>query len=41
LHILAALKHLWIDRDGVFHRMLPRRLATTSAQPAATSSQGT
>lgn len=24
LHVLAALKHLLIDRDGVFHRMLPR-----------------
>ncbi len=25
LHVLAALKHLFIDRDGVFHRMLPHR----------------
>lgn len=25
LHVLAALKHLLIDRDGVFHRMLPQR----------------
>jgi cytochrome b561 len=24
LHVLAALKHLLIDRDGVFQRMLPR-----------------
>ena len=23
LHVAAALKHLWIDRDGVFQRMLP------------------
>lgn len=27
LHVLAALKHLFIDRDGVFHRMLPHRRA--------------
>jgi cytochrome b561 len=25
LHVLAALKHLLIDRDGVFTRMLPKR----------------
>jgi cytochrome b561 len=25
VHILAALKHLVIDRDGVFQRMLPGR----------------
>lgn len=25
LHVLAALKHLLYDRDGVFHRMLPQR----------------
>jgi cytochrome b561 len=24
LHVLAALKHLLVDRDGVFQRMLPR-----------------
>jgi cytochrome b561 len=23
IHVLAAFKHLWIDRDRVFHRMLP------------------
>ena len=23
LHVLAALKHLWFDRDGVFERMWP------------------
>lgn len=23
LHILAAFKHLWMDKDGVFQRMLP------------------
>jgi len=23
LHLLAAFKHLWIERDGVFHRMWP------------------
>jgi cytochrome b561 len=25
LHIAAALKHWFVDRDGVFHRMLPGR----------------
>jgi cytochrome b561 len=25
VHILAALKHLVVDRDGVFQRMLPGR----------------
>jgi cytochrome b561 len=25
LHVLAALKHLFHDRDGVFHRMVPHR----------------
>lgn len=25
LHVLGAIKHLAIDRDGVFQRMLPRR----------------
>jgi cytochrome b561 len=25
LHVLAALKHLFVDRDGVFQRMLPGR----------------
>ena len=24
LHVLAALKHAWVDRDMVFSRMLPR-----------------
>jgi cytochrome b561 len=28
LHVLAALKHLLIDRDGVFSRMLPQRFAS-------------
>jgi cytochrome b561 len=23
IHVLAAIKHLAIDRDGIFHRMLP------------------
>jgi cytochrome b561 len=23
IHVLAALKHLWIDKDGVFQRMWP------------------
>jgi cytochrome b561 len=26
LHVLAALKHLLVDRDTVFYRMLPQRL---------------
>lgn len=25
LHVLAALKHLWIDRDTIFFRMWPQR----------------
>ena len=28
LHIAAALKHLVVDRDGVFQRMWPRRLGS-------------
>ncbi|HSO45352.1 MAG TPA: cytochrome b [Rhodoferax sp.] len=24
LHIAAALKHHWVDRDGLLHRMLPK-----------------
>jgi cytochrome b561 len=28
LHIAAALKHLIVDRDGVFQRMLPGRHGT-------------
>jgi len=24
LHVLAALKHAFVDRDGVLQRMLPR-----------------
>ena len=39
LHVLAALKHLFIDRDGVFHRMLPNRHADP-AQVAAAPGQG-
>ena len=41
LHVLAALKHLWIDRDGVFHRMLPRRRTSGSPRPAGVPGQGT
>jgi cytochrome b561 len=41
LHILAALKHLWIDRDRVFHRMLPRRRSPASGHPAVAPGQGT
>jgi cytochrome b561 len=25
LHVAAALKHQWIDRDGLMLRMLPKR----------------
>jgi len=25
LHVAAALKHQWVDRDGLLHRMLPGR----------------
>jgi cytochrome b561 len=25
LHVAAALKHHWVDRDGLLHRMLPGR----------------
>ena len=25
LHVAAALKHQWIDRDGLLNRMLPQR----------------
>jgi cytochrome b561 len=28
LHVLAGLKHLLVDRDGVFSRMLPQRFTT-------------
>jgi cytochrome b561 len=28
LHIAAALKHQWIDRDGLLERMLPSRTNT-------------
>ena len=28
LHVLAALKHLFVDRDDIFSRMLPRRSAS-------------
>jgi cytochrome b561 len=41
LHVLAALKHLFIDRDGVFHRMLPRWRGSASQHPAAAPGQGT
>ncbi len=40
LHVLAALKHLLYDRDGVFHRMLPHRRATPALRDAATPGQG-
>jgi cytochrome b561 len=39
LHVLAALKHLLYDRDGVFHRMLPHR-RSTAMRGAVAPSQG-
>lgn len=29
LHVPAALKHQWADRDGLLQRMLPGRTAVT------------
>lgn len=40
LHVLAALKHLLVDRDGVFHRMLPHRVRAARGPAAGTSGQG-
>ena len=37
LHVLAALKHQFVERDGVIGRMLPGRARPT---PAAQSVQG-
>jgi cytochrome b561 len=34
LHVGAALKHRWVDRDGVFERMLPRRRRPPAAEDA-------
>ena len=33
VHVAAALKHLLVDRDGVFQRMLPRRSAAPPCRP--------
>lgn len=41
LHVLAALKHLFFDRDGVFHRMLPHRRMAPSPRAAVAPGQGT
>jgi cytochrome b561 len=35
LHVLAALKHLFHDRDGVFHRMVPHRRSTATRAAVA------
>ena len=35
LHVLAALKHLLYDRDGVFDRMFPHRRATVMSEAGA------
>jgi cytochrome b561 len=41
LHVLAALKHLLYDRDGVFHRMLPHRFVAATSGVTAAPGQGT
>ncbi len=41
LHVLAALKHLLYDRDGVFHRMLPHRFAAGTSGATVAPGQGT
>lgn len=33
LHVLAALKHVLVDRDGIMGRMLPRISSTTQEHP--------
>lgn len=38
LHVLAALYHLCVKRDGLVQRMLPRRSSVTSHEPAAVTS---
>ena len=40
VHVMAALKHGLIDRDGVFQRMLPRRRTTTVPRPSVAPGQG-
>jgi cytochrome b561 len=40
LHVLAALKHALVDRDGVFERMLPGRRSTAAARPPVARRQG-
>lgn len=38
LHVLAALKHQWVDRDGTLARMLPgRRIRSIDQRPARSS----
>jgi cytochrome b561 len=41
LHVLAALKHLLYDRDGVFHRMLPHHRTAAVARDTVAPGQGT
>lgn len=40
VHVLAALKHAFIDRDGVFQRMLPRRRTAAVPRPSVARGQG-
>lgn len=40
VHVAAAFRHLVVDRDGVFHRMLPHRRTAAAVRPATVSDQG-
>jgi len=40
VHVLAALKHWLIDRDGVFHRMLPQRPGAVARSASSAPGQG-
>ena len=40
VHVIAALKHWLIDRDGVFHRMLPQRPGAVARSASAAPGQG-
>ena len=39
LHVAAALKHRFVDRDGIFERMFPLFLQGGNRQDVATSSR--
>lgn len=40
VHVLAALKHLLVDRDGVFQRMLPRPRVAGARRASPAPGQG-